>query len=239
MRLDKLLAHCGFGSRRDVKHLVRQTNVTVNGKQVRKANLHVNPDEDIIVVDGEQVVYEKYIYLMLNKPDGYISATEDFYDPTVIDLVPEEFNHFNLFPVGRLDKDTEGLLLLTNDGKVNHFLTSPKQNVEKVYYAKIEGKVTDEDVKQFANGVTLDDGYETKPGHLHIINSNEQSEIELTITEGKFHQVKRMFLAVNKRVIYLQRIQMGEIQLDSELELGEVRRLNDDEMEYIESVKKT
>lgn len=238
MRLDKLLAHCGFGSRRDVKQLIRQMNISVNGKQVDKPNLHVNPSEDKIIVNGEQVIYEKYIYLMLNKPDGYISATEDLYDLTVIDLVPEDFRHFDLFPVGRLDKDTEGLLLLTNDGKVNHYLTSPKHNVKKVYYATIQGEVTKEDIERFAQGVVLDDGYKTKPAQLHIIKSDDQSEIELTITEGKFHQVKRMFLAINKQVLYLKRIQMGEIRLDHELQLGHIRRLNEAEMQYINSVKK-
>lgn len=238
MRLDKLLAHCGFGSRKDVKQLVRDASVFVNDKRVRKANIHVNPDNDTIVVNGEQVFYEKYIYLMLNKPDGYLSATEDHYDLTVIDLVPEQFSHFDLFPVGRLDKDTEGLLLLTNDGKLNHYLTSPKHNVAKVYFARIDGKVTEEDVKKFAEGVVLDDGYKTKSGLLTIISSGEQSEIELTITEGKFHQVKRMFLAVEKQVVYLKRIKMGNIKLDNQLKLGEIRRLNKQEMNYINCVKK-
>lgn len=237
MRLDKLLAHCGFGSRKDVKQLVRGASVSVNDKRVRKANVHVNPDKDTIFVNGEQVFYEKYIYLMLNKPDGYLSATEDQYDLTVIDLVPEQFSHFDLFPVGRLDKDTEGLLLLTNDGKLNHYLTSPKHNVEKVYFARIDGKVTEEDVKKFAEGVVLDDGYKTKPSLLTIISSGEQSEIELTITEGKFHQVKRMFLAVGKQVVYLKRIKMGNIKLDKQLNLGEIRRLNKQEMNYINCVK--
>lgn len=238
MRLDKLLAHSGFGSRKNVKQLVRQGHVTVNDKRVRKSNINVNPEEDIIFVHGEQVFYEKYIYLMLNKPDGYISATEDFYDQTVIDLVPECFSHYQLFPVGRLDKDTEGLLLLTNDGKVSHYLTSPKHRVKKIYYAKIEGNVTEDDVKKFARGLILDDGYETEPAQLSILKSGSQSEVELTLTEGKFHQVKRMFLAVNKRVTYLKRIQMGDIQLDPNLKLGEIRRLNECEMKYITSVKK-
>lgn len=238
MRLDKLLAHCGFGSRKDVKQLVRQSNVMINDKRVRKANVHVNPEKDIIIVNGEQVFYEEFIYLMLNKPDGYLSATEDYHDLTVIDLVPDEFSHFDLFPVGRLDKNTEGLLLLTNNGQLNHHLTSPKHEVPKVYYAKIDGNVTEEDVKKFAEGIILDDGYKTKQADLKIISSGQKSEIELTITEGKFHQVKRMFLSVNKRVEYLQRIQMGDIKLDKHLTLGEIRRLNKQEMKYITRVVK-
>lgn len=238
MRLDKLLAHCGYGSRKDVKQLVRQSHITVNGKRIKKANAHINPEKDIVLVNGEEVIYEEFIYLMLNKPQGFLSATEDYYDETVIDLVPDEFAHHDLFPVGRLDKDTEGLLLLTNDGKLNHYLTSPKHGVEKVYYAKIKGRVTEEDITKFAEGVVLDDGYETKPAHLHIIKSGEQSEIKLTITEGKFHQVKRMFLSVEKQVVYLQRIQMGNIKLDTQLKLGEMRRLNEHEMDYINFAKK-
>lgn len=238
MRLDKFLAHSGFGSRKDVKQLVRQANVTVNGKRIRKSNLHVDPKKDNIYVDDNQVFYEKYIYLMLNKPDGYISATEDYVSETVIDLVPKEFLHYSLFPVGRLDKDTEGLLLLTNDGKLGHYLTSPNYNVEKVYYAEVEGKVTERDVDIFNNGIVLDDGYKTKSAKLHIIKSGKHSKVELSITEGKFHQVKRMFLAVQKRVIYLQRIQMGKIKLDPNLKLGKMRRLNELEMMYISHVKK-
>lgn len=238
MRLDKLLAHCGFGTRRDVKQLIRQTSILVNGKRVHKPNVHVNPDDDDIIVNGALVRYEKYIYLMLNKPDGYLSATEDLYDLTVIDLIPEEFNHFNLFPIGRLDKDTEGLLLLTNDGKLNHYLTSPKHNVKKIYYAHIDGYVTDDDVKRFSEGIILNDGYRTKPAQLHIIEQGPQSKVELAITEGKYHQVKRMFASVNKYVTYLKRIQIGDIKLDQNLKLGEIRRLNDKEMNFIRAVKK-
>src|SRR5699024_5238791 len=137
--------------------------------RVRKGNIHIDPEKDMIYVNDEQVEYRKFVYLMLNKPQGYLSATEDLHDQTVIDLVPDEYLHYHLFPVGRLDKDTEGLLLLTNDGDVNHYLTSPKREVEKVYYAKISGMVTEEDARVFANGVTLDDGYKTKPAQLNVL----------------------------------------------------------------------
>lgn len=235
MRLDKLLSHAGYGSRRDVKVLIKKSIVTVNDERVKKVNINVNPEKDIIVVNGEKVIYEEYVYFMLNKPDGYLSATEDRFDPVVVDLI-EGYEHYDLFPVGRLDKDTEGLLLITNDGLINHKLTSPNYDVPKTYFAEIKGIVTEEDIEQFSDGVVLDDGYLTKPGKLKIIDSNEISEIELTITEGKFHQVKRMFKSVGKEVIYLKRIKMGEINLDEALHLSEFRKLNKAEMDYLNSL---
>ena len=171
---------------------------------------------------------------MLNKPDGYISATFDKRDPIVLDLIDKEDLVFEPFPVGRLDKDTEGLLVLTNDGQLAHRVLSPKKHVPKTYYAKIEGIVTEEDIKAFAKGVTLDDGYETMPAELIILKSDEISEIELTIHEGKFHQVKRMFESVDKKVIYLKRLSMGKLKLDENLALGEYRELTDEEVKMIE-----
>lgn len=237
MRLDKILAHMGYGSRKDVRSLIRKGHVSVNSKITRNNGLHVNTEQDVIEVNGEIVHYRKHIYIMLNKPQGVISATEDARDQTVIDLLPANLQHFEPFPVGRLDKDTEGLLLLTNDGQLAHRLTSPRRGIEKTYYAKISGEVTDADVKAFQCGVTLDDGYVTKPGQLSILKSDNISEIELTITEGKYHQVKRMFLAVNHEVIYLKRIRMGDIELDDQLELGSFRELNDEELSYCLSLK--
>jgi 16S rRNA pseudouridine516 synthase len=172
---------------------------------------------------------------MMNKPPGVISATEDTREKTVIDLLEMGDQIYEPFPVGRLDKDTEGLLLLTNDGQLAHRLLSPKKHVPKMYYAVIEGEVTEKDVEAFKAGVTLDDGYETKPGFLTIIRSGIRSEIELTISEGKFHQVKRMFQAVGKRVVYLKRMTMGPIKLDESLELGEYRDLTEDELELLSS----
>lgn len=237
MRLDKVLAHMGYGSRKDVRSLIRKGHVSVNSKVIRNNGLQVNAEKDVIEVNGEIVHYRKHIYIMLNKPQGVISATEDARDQTVIDLLPANLQHFEPFPVGRLDKDTEGLLLLTNDGQLAHHLTSPRRGIEKTYYAKISGEVTDADVKAFQCGVTLDDGYVTKPGQLSILKSDNISEIELTITEGKYHQVKRMFLAVNHEVIYLKRIRMGDIELDDQLELGSFRELNDEELSYCLSLK--
>lgn len=238
MRLDKLLANMGFGSRKDVKALLKQKRVTVNGEIETRHNWHVEPNEDQIFVDDQEVVYRPYIYLMMNKPQGYVSATEDMKDKTVIDLLTDEYRHFQPFPVGRLDKDTEGLLLITNDGKLAHALTSPNRAVEKTYYAIIDGRVTEEDQIAFSQGVTLDDGYVTKPGKLTILERGHLSKIELVITEGKYHQVKRMFQAVGKKVVYLQRIRMGEITLDPDLSLGDFRELNEEELAYCLSLIK-
>ncbi|WP_100402067.1 pseudouridine synthase [Bacillus sp. FJAT-42315] len=233
MRVDKILANLGYGSRKDVKKILKSGAVTVNGELVKDAKQHVDPNNDQIVIHGEEVHYREFIYLMMNKPPGVISATEDMRDETVIDLLDPEHIIFEPFPVGRLDKDTEGLLLITNDGQLAHQLLSPKKHVPKTYFAVIDGEVTESDVEAFRHGVTLDDGYETQPGELVILKSGLRSDIELTITEGKFHQVKRMFEAVGKKVVYLQRISMGPLVLDEELELGEYRELTEEEIKLL------
>lgn len=238
MRLDKLLANMGYGTRKEVKVLLKQKAVTVDGVTVKDAAMHVDPEKQNVSVFGERVEYIEFIYIMMNKPPGVISATEDKYDQTVIDLLDPYVQHFEPFPVGRLDKDTEGLLLITNDGNLAHNLLSPKKHVPKWYYAKIEGEVTQSDIDAFAQGVTLDDGYHTKPGELKILASGEQSEIELMIQEGKFHQVKRMFEAVGKKVTYLKRISMGPLQLDDELELGDYRELSEQELQTLMEANK-
>ncbi|MEZ0479811.1 pseudouridine synthase [Planococcus sp. SSTMD024] len=237
MRIDKLLSNSGFGSRKEVKILLKSKAVEVNGETVRDPKFHVDEKTDDVSVAGEPVVYREFIYLMMNKPQGVISATEDRFDETVIDLLTEDEQRFEPFPVGRLDKDTEGLLLITNDGKLAHELLSPKKHVDKTYYAKIDSPVTDEDIQAFTQGVVLDDGYETKPAQLHILRSGNESEIELTITEGKFHQVKRMFESVNKHVVFLKRLSMGPLQLDETLELGEYRELTEDELTKLKQKK--
>ena len=207
--------------------------VRVNAVPVKDAALHVDTVKDEVTILGEKVVYKEFMYLMMNKPQGVLSATEDKRDQTVIDLLDAEYNIFELFPVGRLDKDTEGFLLLTNDGKLAHNLLSPKKGVPKTYYAHIEGIVTEEDTERFSEGVILDDGYETKPGQLRILKSADISEIELTITEGKYHQVKRMFEAVGKQVIYLKRLSMGPLSLDESLALGSYRELTEEELQQL------
>ncbi|MFJ7934779.1 pseudouridine synthase [Sporosarcina sp. NPDC096371] len=233
MRLDKLLSNMGFGSRKEVKQLMKKGAVRVNAETVKDAALHIDTLKDEVTILGERVVYKEFVYLMMHKPQGVLSATEDNRDRTVIDLLDEDQRHFEPFPVGRLDKDTEGFLLLTNDGKLAHNLLSPKKGVPKTYYAHIEGVVTEEDVERFAEGVILDDAYLTKPGKLQILKSAELSEIELTITEGKFHQVKRMFAAVDKQVVYLKRLSMGPLTLDENLPLGSYRELTEEELQLL------
>lgn len=233
-RIDKILSNLGYGSRSELKKLCKSGLVKVNGKVINNPGVQVDVENDEILFDGEKVVYKEFIYLMLNKPDGYISATFDKRDPIVLDLIDKEALIFEPFPVGRLDKDTEGLLVLTNDGQLAHRVLSPKKHVPKTYYAKVEGVVTEEDVKAFAEGVILDDGYETMPAELEILKSDEISEIELTIHEGKFHQVKRMFESVGKKVVYLKRLSMGKLKLDEGLALGEYRELTEEEVKMIE-----
>lgn len=233
MRIDKFLANMGFGTRKEVKQLVKSKAVTINDETVKDSGKQLDPHADIVRVYGDIVAYKPFLYLMLNKPAGVISATEDYKDNTVIDLLDEDVKHYDLHPVGRLDKDTVGLLLLTNDGDLTHQLLSPKKKVPKKYYARIEGQVTEEDVTAFSQGVTLEDGYETKPGELTILESGPASVIELVITEGKFHQVKRMFEAVGKKVVYLKRLEMGSLTLDETLREGEYRELTDEELDQL------
>lgn len=237
MRIDKFLSNMGYGSRKEVKVLLKSKAVEVNGQAVRDPKVHVDETADIVTVGGEKVDYTEFIYLLMNKPQGVISATEDKYDQTVIDLLGEAEQNFEPFPVGRLDKDTEGFLLITNDGKLAHELLSPKKHVDKKYFALIDGVVTEEDGEAFRRGVMLDDGYVTKPAVLEILKSGEQSEIQLTITEGKFHQVKRMFQSVGKEVTYLKRLSMGPLELDPNLQLGEYRHLAEEELEALKQRK--
>lgn len=231
MRLDKLLAHCGYGTRKEVKDIIKKGYVTVNGEIIKKDKTQINPENDIIKVDDETVVYEKYVYYMLNKPNGYVSATEDNIHPTVVDLI-DDYYRDDLFPVGRLDIDTEGLLILTNDGVLAHQLLSPKYHCPKVYYAKIKGIVTNEDIQKFLDGIVIDHEYQCQSAILKVISTDTQtSEIEVEIYEGKFHQVKKMFLAVNKEVLYLKRIRMKNVILDPQLAVGDYRRLTDKELD--------
>ncbi|WP_017756169.1 pseudouridine synthase [Calidifontibacillus oryziterrae] len=235
MRIDKFLANSGFGSRKEVKKLLKTGAVKINDEVVKDSQTQLTPEVDGVTVHGEIVEYKEYIYLMMNKPSGVISATEDNHETTVIDLLELDDQRFEPFPVGRLDKDTVGLLILTNDGKLAHRLLSPKKHVPKTYYAKIEGVVTEDDIERFRSGVTLEDGYITKPAELVILSSGNESEIELTITEGKFHQVKRMFIAVGKKVSFLMRIKMGPLLLDQTLKQGEYRDLTNEEIELLKS----
>lgn len=234
MRIDKWLSNTGFGSRKEVKQLLKSGAVTLNGTVIKDPKTQANPDKDLVVVHGKEVIYKEFIYLMMNKPQGVISATEDSRHETVIDLLELEDQGFEPFPVGRLDKDTEGLLILTNDGQLAHSLLSPKKHVPKTYFAKINGSIPEHTYEKFKEGIVLDDGYHTQPAKLRIVqNSMDESEIYLTITEGKFHQVKRMFEAVDRKVTYLQRVQMGNLKLDETLPLGTYRELTDEELSLL------
>lgn len=235
-RLDKVLANMGFGSRKEVKKLIKSGVVEIDDNIVLDAESKLEPEKQSIKVNGTVINYRKYIYLMMNKPQGYITATEDFKSSTVLDLIDEKYLSFNLNPVGRLDKDTEGLLLLTNDGDMNHGLTSPKKNVNKVYFAEIAGKVNIRDVELFRSGVILDDGYKALPADLEILEESDISKVSITVKEGKYHQVKRMFEALGKKVVYLKRLKMGNLELDKTLELGEYRELTEEEVEGLKSI---
>lgn len=229
-RIDKVLSNLGYGSRKEIKKLCKDGEVEIDGKVIKDSSYKFNPEESEIVVSGEHALYREYIYLLMNKPQGVVSATFDNLHETVIDIIDDEFKVFEPFPVGRLDIDTEGLLLISNDGKLSHRLLSPKKQIPKTYYAEVIGIVTDEDGENFNEGVYIEEDYKTLPAKLNIIESGEISKIELTIVEGKFHQVKRMFKAVNKEVVYLKRISMGSLKLDEDLELGEYRELSQDEL---------
>lgn len=235
-RLDKVISNLGYGSRKEVKSFVKKGLIEVDGVIVKDNGMAIDPEKSVIKINGEEVLYRKYIYLMMNKPAGVISATHDNRDETVIDLLYVDHQVFEPFPVGRLDKDTVGLLLLTNDGELNHRLISPKWHVDKVYYAKIDKKVDEKDVIAFKNGITLDDGYKCMEAKLEIISATDEgSEIRVTIQEGKFHQVKRMFEAVGKKVTYLKREEFGGLTLDPDLEEGEYRELLDEELALLKS----
>ena len=241
MRLDKYLAEMGVGTRQEVKRQIRQGKVTVNGTVVKAADTKIDETCDEVTIGGRNISYVSYEYYMLNKPGGVVSATEDRRDTTVIDLIKDK-KRKDLFPVGRLDKDTEGLLLITDDGALAHELLSPKKHVDKTYYAVTDGCMTKEDVQRFADGLEIGEKNPTMPAKLKILSTRKveeteleqypsgwSSEIQLTIKEGKFHQVKRMTEAVGKKVVYLKRISMGVLTLPDDLKKGECRQLTAEE----------
>ena len=231
MRLDKFAAHLA-DSRRGIRKIISDGLISVNGRTVKNAGLAVS-ENDIIEYCGERVFYKEFIYIMMNKPAGVISATYDPRHKTVLDLLPVELRRFKPFPVGRLDIDTEGLLLLTNDGAAAHMLLSPKKKVPKKYIARIDGIMTPDEIKKFENGVLLDDGYKTLPARLCAPQSDNCFLYEVTISEGKFHQVKRMFAEFGKKVLYLKRVEFATLSLDDTLGLGEFRELSVDETDKL------
>ena len=225
-RLDKIISATGKKSRREVREMVRQGRVLVDGKPAPAADMKVDPQTAVILLDGEPLGYEKFTYVMLHKPAGVLTATEDRRQETVLDLLPPELRRRALSPVGRLDKDTEGLLLLTNDGQLAHRLLSPKSHVDKVYYARVDGALEPGDIAAFAAGMTLWDGLECLPAGLEILSPTEAL---VTLREGKFHQVKRMLAARGKPVLYLKRLSMGRLRLDPALAPGAWRMLTEEE----------
>ena len=225
-RLDKIIAACGAVSRREVKMLVRQGRVTVDGAVAASAEMKIDEEQADITVDGVTLQYSKFLYVMLHKPAGVLSATEDKRQATVLDLLPEEYRKRGLAPVGRLDKDTEGLLLLTDDGELTHRLLSPKYHVDKVYYARVEGTPDEDDCAAFAAGIPLSD-FTCLPAQLTLLGAGE---CRVTVQEGKFHQVKRMLASRGKPVTYLKRLSMGPLQLDGELSPGQWRLLEKQEL---------
>lgn len=233
MRIDKLLSNMGFGTRKEVKGFIKESLVTVNGKTVNDPGLIVETDKDNIIFNDEKIFYSEHIYIMMNKPKSVISATYDPSEKTVLDLLPDDIKARKVFPAGRLDKDTEGLLLLTNDGILAHKLLSPKKHVYKKYYAEISGFVDQDDVLLFSSGIVLDDGYKTMPAKLEIISSGSISKVYVSIKEGKYHQIKRMFESLGSKVIYLKRLSIGYLNLDKNLKVGEWRELTDDELKLL------
>ena len=231
MRLDKYLSDMGAGTRSELKKEIRRNGVSIDGMIIKDPGFSVDTSSHV-VFRGSAVTYEEFVYYMLNKPAGVISASEDDREPTVVDLITE-LKRKDLFPVGRLDRDTEGLLLITNDGALAHSLLSPKHHVDKVYYAKVSGILSGSDIDLFRDGLVLTDGLECLPAELEVLSVSDEeytSEAQITIREGKFHQIKRMFSSIGAEVIYLKRLSMGPLTLDPDLAPGEYRRLTTDEV---------
>ncbi|MDY6328907.1 MAG: pseudouridine synthase [Lachnospiraceae bacterium] len=239
MRLDKFLSEMGIASRKETKEYAKKGRIKVNDAIVKSSDYKIDTDKDIVTFDGRTIAYEQFEYYMLNKPAGVVSATVDNNDRTVIDLIDSERKK-DLFPVGRLDKDTVGLLIITNDGELAHSLLSPVKHIDKKYFARVEGIITEEHIKRFKEGLKLKDGTLTKPAQLEIIKSGNDksdniSEVEITICEGKYHQIKRMIACVGGKVIYLKRLSMGSLKLDENLREGEYRRLTEDEIKCLQN----
>lgn len=236
-RLDKFLCDSLNITRKEAKEAIKKGRVSINKEQIKKPEYKIDVDEDQVEFDQTPVIFEQFHYLMLHKPQGVVSATKDNHDQTVLDLIHEDYKD-KLFPVGRLDKDTEGLLLLTDDGMLSHELLSPKKHVDKVYFAKVSGRITDKEIVRFKEGLDIGNGERSKEAKLEIVQAGEETtEVLITITEGKFHQVKRMVKAVGSEVLYLKRLSMGSLELDEGLKPGEYRRLREEELQGLREHK--
>ena len=235
MRLDKYLGNSGVGTRKEIKEFLKKLKIKVNDKIVIDGSIKIKEYEDVIKFEDNIVEYKPFVYIMLNKPSGVISATEDKRHKTVIDILENNYKTYNIFPIGRLDIDTEGLLLLTNDGQLSHNLLSPNKHVDKKYYVELKTEITAEMIEKLENGIKLEENFITKNAKIEVMKDEKNIEKDLkkvfiTIIEGKFHQVKRMFKAVNNEVLYLKRVQMGNLKLDKKLSLGEYRELTENEL---------
>ena len=235
MRIDKFLSNMGIATRTESSKAARQGGILVNGAVVKKADLHIDPEKDVVTYLGRKIEYRKYTYILMNKPDGVVSATEDGRDKTVIDLLPEELQKLNLFPCGRLDKHTLGLVMLTDDGDLAHRLLSPKHHVKKKYYFESKFPLTEDEISYLEKGATLEDGYVTKPSEIELFEDKKSGHI--TLVEGKYHQIKRMLESVNNKITYLERITFGPLVLDENLERGEWRFLTENEIKGLEEHK--
>lgn len=233
-RLDKLIASQGQYSRKQAQELIKSGSVNVNGAVVRDRGAKADDEKDTVCINGTEIRFERFVYLMLNKPKGVVSATNDKNEKTVIDLVPDEFKRRNLFPAGRLDITTTGFVLITDDGDYAHRILSPKNHIEKTYEARLAEAVTDEQLSTVAEGIVLKDGTKCLPAKLRVIEDGDNPLVEIKICEGKYHQIKRMFAAAGNGVIELKRTKMGGVRLDKNLPEGECRVLSPDEVQLIE-----
>ncbi len=235
MRIDKFLSNMGIATRTESSKAARQSGILINGAAVKKADVHIDPEKDVVTYLGRRIEYRKYTYILMNKPDGVVSATEDGRDKTVIDLLPEELQKLNLFPCGRLDKHTLGLVMLTDDGDLAHRLLSPKHHVKKRYYFESKFPLNEDEISYLEKGATLEDGYITKPSEIELFEDKKSGYI--TLVEGKYHQIKRMLESVNNKITYLERITFGPLVLDENLERGEWRFLTENEIKGLEEHK--
>lgn len=236
-RLDNFLVNSGYGSRKEVQKLIRSKKVKVNGEIVNKPSIHIDVLNDKVCVFDEEIIYRKFVYLMMNKPSGFVSATHDKFDRTVLELIDDEDKILEPYPIGRLDKDTVGLLIISNDGDMCHRVLSPKRHVEKKYFVRVNGRLNNSHTEIFNEGILIEDDIKCKPAKLNILEcGDDESTCELILTEGKFHQVKRMFEALSLKVTYLRRIEFGGIKIDGTLKEGEYRHLTEEEVSLLKSV---
>ncbi len=232
MRIDKFLSNMGVATRSESSRAARSGAILINGVPVKKADAHINPETDVVTYCGRKIEYRKYVYIMMNKPDGVVSATEDGRDRTVVDILPEDLRGLGLFPCGRLDKHTLGLIMLTNDGELSHRLLSPKHHVTKKYRFECKFPLSDDEARSLEVGATLENGYVTKPSKIELFEGNMSGYI--TLVEGKYHQIKRMLESVNNKITYLERVTFGPLSLDLSLDRGEWRYLTEDEKKKLE-----